>query len=169
MIITLIRTMPGTLLDVNPMGLLYSHTVPKKTTPSEEILRAHGYKVTPPRVAVLDVLGRAKQPLSVRALMKALSAKNIGQASAYRTLQLLVAKDVVRPVDLRHDHIHYELVPQDDHHHAICTKCGRVADITGCDVGPLVRAAKRTAAFDSISHHAIELFGVCHRCAVQKK
>jgi Fe2+ or Zn2+ uptake regulation protein len=148
---------------------MYSHTVPKTLSAPEEILRAHGYKITPPRVAVLGVLSRAKQPLSVRALMKALSAKNIGQASAYRTLQLLVEKDVVRPVDLRHDHVHYELVPQDDHHHAICTRCGRVADITGCDVGPLTRAAKRNAGFASISHHAIELFGICENCAASKK
>ncbi len=140
------------------------HTT-EHTARAEQLLRAHGCKVTAPRLAVLDVLQRATRPLSVQAVVKAGCGAGIGAASAYRTLRLLAAKDIVRPVDLRHDHTHYELVPEDDHHHVVCTRCGRVADISGCDVAPLVRAAERSAGFTRITHHAIELFGTCPKCA----
>lgn len=129
------------------------------------MLRSVGCKATPRRMAVLGLMHRAIQPLSVEDIMRGIKTE-ADQATVYRTVKLLESRGIIRQVDLRHHHAHYELADDKDHHHVICTVCGRIEDVTHCALNRAYNAVLRGARhFAEIRQHALEFFGVCKTCA----
>jgi Fe2+ or Zn2+ uptake regulation protein len=109
-----------------------------KNDPLRELLRKSGYRATPPRLAVLRMLRQAKRPLSAQNMAEHLP--DIDQATVYRTLKSLKEKGIVRGVDLRHNHAHYELAATSEHHHIICLRCGKIEDVPHSGVEGMERA-----------------------------
>lgn len=131
-----------------------------------ELLHTQGMRATPARLALLAVLSRAKQPMSISALESALAKEKINKVTFYRMVDDLVAAKLVRPVDLRHGHAHYELVPREEHHHLTCVRCGKIVDIQACLPKKFsTNALNDHPEFASIIDHSLELFGVCKKCA----
>lgn len=129
------------------------------------MLRAAGYKATPARLRVLDAMRTSREPLSAHALIGRVG-KAFDAATVYRTLKHLAAGGIVRPVDLRHNHAHYELADRDDHHHVTCMRCGRIEDMTGCEAaGMYGTILRRSKHFSEIRQHSLEFYGVCAVCA----
>lgn len=137
------------------------------------LLKEAGLKVTPERVSVLQVLEKAKSPLSVKEIKLKLGRSNadkkVDQATIYRTLDALLKNNVVRPVNFQHDHNHYELVDESHHHHLICEGCGKVVDVSKCDTTKLEQEVKTAGGFAKINHHALEFFGLCKPCHNKQK
>lgn len=134
----------------------------------DELLRNRGLKATPARLALLAVLHQAKKPLSITALQRALTKEKINHVTFYRMVEDFMNAGIVRPVDLRHGHAHYELVPDREHHHLICTGCGMVKDITGCLPENFeIKTLRANPDFAKITDHALELFGLCKKCATK--
>ncbi|MFA5954068.1 MAG: Fur family transcriptional regulator [Patescibacteria group bacterium] len=132
--------------------------------PFRDALRSVGERVTPARLALLRVLKRTRRPMSIQAIMRDLEPLGADQVTAYRSLHALEQKGLIRQVDLRHGHAHYELAGS-DHHHLVCLRCGAVEDFTGCGVDAMARRAlKQSRQFARITQHAVELFGYCKRC-----
>lgn len=134
-------------------------------SPLKKLLRKGGYKVTPGRVAILEVLESSGKPLSVAQLMAKLP-KKLNPTTVYRALEALAKSGFIRKVHLRHAHTHYELVVGvKHHHHIICERCGIVEDIENCNTQNLEQAAlKKSQAFASIRSHSLEFFGICKKC-----
>jgi Fe2+ or Zn2+ uptake regulation protein len=90
-------------------------------TPGRAALRAAGYKATPGRLALLDVLIENKKPLGIDSITRRLKERqiNMNKVTAYRTLAMLEKIGLVRRVDLRHGHADYEMAGREDHHHLI--------------------------------------------------
>jgi len=154
----------------------------------KEVLRRNGWKATAPRLAVLSLLAKTKRPMSAQNIIDALphsrrpmrlprsvrrparGAGAIDQATAYRTLAAFKAKGIIRQVDLRHNHAHYELADVAEHHHLICTRCGRVEDVRHCGIEAVQAAALRGAKhFAEITQHSLEFYGTCTSCASKLK
>lgn len=130
------------------------------------LLRTSGLKATPGRLAILMVLENAKKPLSIEKITSGLGKHTADLATVYRTLHSLAQTGAVRQVDLRHGHAHYELASPADHHHLICTKCGRIEDFTGCDTNQLIQeVVSKSKQFKKVTEHSMELFGICKTCA----
>ncbi|NBV76734.1 transcriptional repressor [bacterium] len=126
-----------------------------------ELLREYGSKATPGRVTLLKVLWQEDKPISVAGLKKKLDP-SFDEVTLYRALESLTASGLIREVDFRHGHAHYEMnALREHHHHIICTSCGRVED-TECRV----QEAKLTkaSAFRIITDHTAEFFGLCNSC-----
>ncbi len=133
----------------------------------KEVLRQGGYKATPGRVLLLSVLFGEQKPVTVSYLEKKL--KNaVDRVTLYRALESMVASGVVREVDFRHGHAHYELqVLRPHHHHIVCTSCGLVEDVD-CNTEPFVKqVAKKAKKFSAIDDHSMEFFGICKACAAR--
>ncbi|HMQ02079.1 MAG TPA: transcriptional repressor [Candidatus Doudnabacteria bacterium] len=128
-------------------------------------LQDAGLKITKPRLAILAILKNSKLPLTAQEIHAKASKFNIDQATVYRNLETLSAIDLVRLVNFQHDHNHYELATDEHHHHAICEQCGKVVDISKCDIASLEKQVKATSGFTQINHHALEFFGLCKTCA----
>ncbi|MBK8798678.1 MAG: transcriptional repressor [Anaerolineales bacterium] len=63
-------------------------------------LRAAGYKITPPRLAVLEVIQREGEHLNPNEILAHAQAihPQTGRATVYRTLELLTQLGIVRPI-----------------------------------------------------------------------
>lgn len=130
----------------------------------KQLLRKSGRKVTPSRLSVLEMLERAKRPLSAQDIIDELG-KEINQATIYRILKTLKERGLIRQIDLRHNHAHYEISGSDEHHHLICINCGKIEDVHDCGIddtyGVILRHSKH---FSEIKQHALEFYGICKSC-----
>lgn len=142
----------------------------KSDEPFPSLLRRHGFKATPKRVALLEALRDAKSPLKTDDILEKLKRTPLDQATLYRALKELKEANIVRQIDFQHGHAHYELAGKDDHHHLVCIRCKKVENFTGCGIEAVVkRIAKQSKGFGEITQHSLELFGVCKECEKKKR
>lgn len=136
------------------------------TAELEALLHSAGYKATPKRVGLLQVLMRSSEPLTVLQIVSKMRPA-MNEVTAYRALEALTNTGLVRRVDLAHGHAHFELnVLKKHHHHLVCTNCGAIEDVEVCDIDVLKkRVLKRSAKFGSIYSHNLEFFGLCKKCS----
>lgn len=129
------------------------------------LLRQADYRATPGRVTLLKILWYADKPLSVTKIEEKISGA-LNRVTIYRALEALVSTGIVRRIDLRHDHAHYELADRKKHHHhLICQRCGLVEDFTNCSVARNIeRVLQKSDRFSIVREHSLELFGLCHNC-----
>ncbi len=127
-------------------------------------LTTAGLKVTPARLLVLEVLTNTEKPLSIQDIQKKLGKKSADQATVYRTIEIFKKNGIVRQVNFEHDHAHFELNTNSHHHHIICQNCGKVVDISNCNITSLEKEILKKSGFKSIQKHSLEFFGTCNRC-----
>lgn len=129
------------------------------------VLHRAGYKATPARLSVLQLLKEAKRPLSPQTIVEKVS-KEADQATTYRILKALKTSGIIQQIDFQHSHPHYELADMKDHHHLVCMKCGDVEDVGGCDIESMEKAIlRKSRKFDTIERHSLEFFGLCNKCS----
>lgn len=137
----------------------------KKKDDLRQLLRKSGHKATSSRLAILRAFQKAKKPLSAQGVIE-LVPRTIDQATVYRTLRSFKEKGILRPVDLRHNHAHYDLATLDHHHHIICLRCGRIENVPHHGVEAMERSiAQSSRHFAEIRQHALEFYGICKACA----
>jgi Fur family transcriptional regulator, stress-responsive regulator len=105
------------------------------TNPWAASLRAAGRRVTKQRLAVLGAVERSPHSTAddvVAAVRSELS--DITVQSVYVVLADLTASGLLRRIEPPHSPARYETRVNDNHHHAICTGCGRIEDVD-CAVG----------------------------------
>lgn len=99
------------------------------------LMREHGLRVTRGRLAVLEVL--EKHPHSSAETVVAMvhqELPDVSIQSVYNVLNDLTEQGILRRFAPPHSPALYETRVNDNHHHAICTSCGRVEDVD-CAVG----------------------------------
>lgn len=128
-------------------------------------LRERGQRVTLPRLLVHRHVRRAQRHVTADQVYAELVPQHpsLSQATVYGTLDLLDELGFVRRVSTPRGATTYDS-RVDDHHHLICSACGRVEDL---DVTVDARAAEdaaREAGF-SVAHAQLTLTGLCRDCA----
>ena len=126
-------------------------------------LRKRGFRVTKPRLAVLGALSKQKRPVSIADIYTDVR-KAMNQSTTYRAVEDLERVGLVRRVDFRHEHAHYELA-EDHHHHVICKKCGTTENLTSCGGKRLEREVLKKSGFKTIESHSMEFYGLCRKCS----
>jgi Fe2+ or Zn2+ uptake regulation protein len=103
----------------------------KDTDTLTAIFREQGLRVTPQRQAIFRLLeGDASHPTveslfdRARVDMPTMSLKTV-----YQTVHDLEALGEVRVLDLGTGSVRVDPNVEDDHHHLLCTMCGRVRDL----------------------------------------
>ncbi len=130
------------------------------------LLRQGGYRATPARLSVLGLLKAHTEPLSISTITKKLHKLELDQATLYRIIKDFKVSGIVKEIDIRHGHAHYEFaVAKSHHHHIVCTECGKIADFSQCDFDQVSGVILKTVGtFSRITGHPSELFGVCKAC-----
>ncbi len=131
----------------------------------ETLLREAGLKATPGRIALLEHFRHSSKPETIKEVHRAIKEK-LDQVSIYRAVEVLVQKGILRRVDLRHPHAHFEMnLGRAHHHHIACTVCGFVEDVENCETeGIEYQAIQSSKHFKGIDSHALEFYGVCLSC-----
>lgn len=128
-------------------------------------LRGQGYRLTPQRELVWEVLRSADDHLTAEDIHERVvrSAPDFNVASVYRTLTLLTQLGLAKEVRLGEGPAHWEIAHPDDEFHLVCRVCGGVDHHHG-DMVETVRVhlsgrhGFTTEGVDLVVH------GVCARC-----
>lgn len=128
-------------------------------------LKTNGYKLTPVRRSLIEILSLSSQPLSINELISELKSKNLypNKTTIYREITFLKGLEIVQEAEFGDGKKRYES-QQTHHHHIICIKCSMVKDIQiekGLNLEEL-KLFKKTG-FKPISH-SLEFFGLCLNC-----
>lgn len=142
----------------------------KHTDDLREKMNNYGYKLTPQRKAVLDILSRHRgEHLSIEEIFSLVSGtySGIGLATIYRTLPILEKMDLVKNISLEDGFIRYEFNDagmNHSHHHLICTGCGSVTEVREDMLENLERQIYENSKF-VIKNHSVKFYGLCEKCA----
>jgi Fur family ferric uptake transcriptional regulator len=97
----------------------------------QHILREKGYRLTPQRAMILDVLHRAEKHISAEDIYEQVVSRypEVNKSTVYRTLELLKGLGLVDEADLGGDKLYYHHAEKGHHHHLICQKCGKTFEV----------------------------------------
>ncbi|AGK97274.1 Fur family transcriptional regulator [Clostridium pasteurianum] len=137
-------------------------------------LKQKGYKLTPQRRAVLDIIIQSEgQHLTAEEIYELVKVDcpEIGLATVYRTVLLLEELGVISKLDLNDGCSRYELVHENEnhqHHHLICTNCGKVIEVEGDLLDSLEHTIEEKYVF-KIKNHSVKFYGLCSDCNKSSK
>ncbi len=125
-----------------------------------------GLRMTPQRDVLLRLLSRTRTHPTADELFRKARRKlpTVSHATVYRNLQELVRARLIATLERAGGSVQYDANP-DDHHHFVCTRCGRIADIYLKDVGYAIDRRRSGVAPARIERAELQLHGVCARCA----
>lgn len=132
-------------------------------------LQKQGFKLTKPRLMLLELLAKTDKALSPYDMKDLLAKQKIKAdvVTIYRILEVLEENSLVHKILSlgRFTKCCLEEEQSDCHHYLICQNCHKIEEISGDDLEKLeVKVAKQTG-FKIISHN-LELTGLCSKCRV---
>ncbi|WP_344339848.1 Fur family transcriptional regulator [Agrococcus versicolor] len=133
------------------------------------MLRTRGLRVTRGRLAVLDVL--AAQPhADADAIHRAMASAepSISLQSVHNVLAALHEAGVLRRFQPARSAARYELRVDDNHHHAVCSRCGRVEDVD-CVTGEAPCLHAPAPAGFAVMQAEVTFWGLCAACAATER
>jgi Fur family ferric uptake transcriptional regulator len=129
-------------------------------------LRERHLPVTQQRRAIADILLRAPGHLSADdvAALLAKSGENVGLATIYRTLDLLVSCGLAERRDFGEGFKRYEAARgEPNHYHLTCTVCGAVIEFFDERIPDIIRRTASARGFVP-SQHRLLVRGTCRAC-----
>lgn len=137
----------------------------------KDLLREKGLKVTSQRLMVLNILSaHGDEHLTVEEIYDLAKEESpeIGLATIYRTVQVLLELHVIEKVTFDDGFARYELNGEETgsghcHHHAICTQCGKVYSLEMDLLDTLEKQVFESLGFE-VTDHEVKLYGLCSAC-----
>ena len=137
----------------------------------KDLLREKGLKVTSQRLMILNILSaHGDEHLTVEEIYDLAKEESpeIGLATIYRTVQVLLELHVIEKVTFDDGFARYELNGEETgsghrHHHAICTQCGKVYSLETDLLDTLEKQVFKSLGFE-VTDHEVKLYGLCSAC-----
>ncbi|HHW10776.1 MAG TPA: transcriptional repressor [Firmicutes bacterium] len=131
-----------------------------------QMAEKRGVRLTAPRKAVIKSIAGLDNPFSAGRLLEAVASSGcgVGRATVFRTLQMLCEVNVLERIRLENGQEAYVTGhPDTNHHHLICTSCGRMENLLGREI---CRLAEELAAREGYAphNHIFEIYGICPAC-----
>lgn len=143
----------------------------------KEMLKEKGLKVTNQRLLVLQVLAENRDKHMTAEDIYELVKEDypeIGLATIYRTVQLLLEMQLVDRISLDDGCVRYEIgdslgeKSRHHHHHLICRTCGKVLAFRDDLLEELEAHIERETGFH-VMDHELKFYGQCKECQKQEK
>ncbi len=136
--------------------------------PIVQALDTAGYRVTSPRRSLADLVLDLNGHFTASELAAAGRQRGlrIGRATLFRALEVMIELGVVERLDLPSGEHAYVVCAPSHHHHVVCSRCGRTAEVEDEGLAEAVRRIERQSGF-RIDSHRLEMFGRCRRCQGQ--
>lgn len=128
-------------------------------------LERAGYRSSAPRTAVVETMAKQGCGVTARELVDRLAGRGIGQASIYRTLELLDGLRLVQRFDVGEGIARYEpaFPSGEHHHHVVCDRCGAVTQFEDDELERAIERVSRRLEF-AVDAHDVVLRGECPAC-----
>ncbi|MBC2576792.1 Fur family transcriptional regulator [Peptostreptococcus canis] len=140
----------------------------------KEKLKATGFKITPQRRAIIEVLiENENSHLSSEEIYDKVRANcpEIGLATVYRTMQLLDEINGISKLNLDDGCIRYEINIEGEenhhHHHLICKECGAIIEVKEDLLEAIEEKVENMYNFE-IFDHDLKFYGKCENCQKKK-
>jgi Fe2+ or Zn2+ uptake regulation protein len=131
-------------------------------------LRAHGHRVTAPRLTVYRHLMSQDGHLTAEQLHRDLVARtpSLSPATVYATLDLLAELGLIRRVSTPRGAALFDtrIVA---HHHLLCRSCDAIIDVEAPVSTVGARAAAAAVGF-TVEHSELQMTGLCDACAARE-
>lgn len=130
------------------------------------ILRSLNLKITPKRIAILDILMNESSYLSPEEIWTRMKKqfRSVGLPTIYRNLEELSERNIISKVTHPNRQLYYYFCAnRSHHHHFVCLSCRNVEDINFCALDELRREVKRKHNGKVISH-ILQVNGYCRNC-----
>lgn len=130
----------------------------------ESLLRAHGLRVTKPRLTVLEILGHGGH-LEVDEITRQARAQldSVSTQAIYDVLGALARAGLARRIEPAGSPARYEARTGDNHHHVVCRGCGLIADVD-CTVGTAPCLDPSDTHGFNIDEAEVTFWGLCPSC-----
>jgi Fe2+ or Zn2+ uptake regulation protein len=132
-----------------------------------EQLKAHGLRLTAPRVAVLETLERLPPHATVDEIAESARARigTLSTQAVYDILHAFLVAGIVRRIEPPGSPARFETRVGDNHHHAICRVCGLTSDVD-CVVGevPCLEPGEHSLTGFRVDEAEIVFWGLCRSC-----
>jgi Fur family peroxide stress response transcriptional regulator len=127
---------------------------------------ARGLRMTPQREVLLRLLSQTRTHPTADELFRKVRRQlpSVSHATVYRNLQELVRARLIATLERAGGPVQYDANP-DEHHHFVCTRCGRVTDIYLKDIGYAIDSRRSALAPARIDRAEVQLHGLCVGCA----
>lgn len=135
------------------------------SNPIARALADAGYRMTTPRRSLADLVIDLDGHFTASELAAAARQRGIGvgRATLFRALELMIELGVVERIDLPSGEHAYVACAASHHHHVVCSRCGRTAEVADEGFAEAVRRIELQSGF-RIDTHRLELFGLCRHC-----
>lgn len=132
------------------------------------LLRDKGFKVTPQRLAIYNVLAHTKAHPSAEMIFQQLQPHypTMSLATVYKTIEILKEIGLVQALNVGEDSFRYD-ANTTGHSHIRCMKCGRVDDLEGIDPRNFVECVANSTSY-RLTGQQFYFFGICPACQQHK-
>ncbi|SDF65975.1 Fur family transcriptional regulator, peroxide stress response regulator [Sporolituus thermophilus DSM 23256] len=132
------------------------------------LLREKGFKVTPQRLAIYNVLAASKAHPSAEMIFHQLQPiyPTMSLATVYKTIEILKELGLIQVLNAGEDSFRYD-ADTSNHPHICCRRCGRVDDLHGVDSTEFVEKVVKTTPY-RITGQQFYFYGVCPECAAKE-
>lgn len=128
------------------------------------LLREKGFKVTPQRLAVYEVLANTTEHPSAEMIFQKLQPKypTMSLATVYKTIEILKEIGLVQVLNAGEDSFRYD-ANMEEHPHVRCMLCKRVDDIFEVDAQPYIQNIAEKTAY-RLTGQQFYFYGICPEC-----
>ena len=135
---------------------------------TKAVLKEYHLRVTEQRQIIISYLASHHNHPSVEMIREGLIKKNVklGPATIYNTLNTFVDHGIVIELKNGDGSTHYDYF-ENHHYHAICTHCGKIADINFPEFNRIEHELETKAAEQAgylMTGNHFEVYGICLAC-----
>ncbi len=135
-----------------------------------EYLRANKHRKTPERYAILDAIYSIEGHFDIDRLYDQMMNEEkfrVSRATLYNTLVLLLDAKLIIKHSFGNSSQYEKSYNIETHHHLICTNCGKVSELHSEELQKVIANLKMRRF--QMSHYSLYIYGICSKCATQKK
>ncbi|MDU2063224.1 MAG: Fur family transcriptional regulator [Sporomusaceae bacterium] len=128
------------------------------------MLRDKGFKVTPQRLAIYNVLANTKAHPSAEMIFAELQPlyPTMSLATVYKTIEILKEIGLVQVLNAGEDSFRYD-ARVESHSHIRCMQCGRVDDLEDIDASKFIDEVSASTPY-KVTGQQFYFYGVCPSC-----
>jgi Fur family peroxide stress response transcriptional regulator len=132
-------------------------------------LREQSFRLTPQRLAVLEILAASEGHPTVAEIYEAVRARfpTTSLATVYKTVILLKELGEVLELGFPDGSNRYDGSRPQPHPHIICTACRRIMDPELSSIEHLNEEIAQKTGY-TIQHHRLDFFGLCPACRARR-
>ena len=136
---------------------------------ARDLLKENNLKLTPARIAILELMQASHSPLNAEEVFKEVSKDtHTSLATIYRTLAQLSELGLLMQDNSSDGSVYYQFAKESHSHYLTCSVCNTRIHLKSCPLGPLEKTIEKETGY-KITGHSLEFLGICPNCQGKQK